>query len=127
MQPRKIVILTLRMIVAGVFLQTLFFKFTGAAESIFIFETVGLEPAGRYATGFAELIASVLLLWPSQYRRGAMLSILIIVPAILLHLTVLGIVVHDDGGLLFALACSVLAGSATLLILGRKTEQGGIS
>jgi len=52
-------------IVAAVILgQTLFFKFTGADESIYIFTKVGLEPWGRYGSGVAELIAVGLLLTP---------------------------------------------------------------
>ena len=50
-------------IVAAVILgQTLFFKFTGAEESIYIFTKVGLEPWGRYGSGATELVATILLL-----------------------------------------------------------------
>ena len=38
----------LRLVIAAILLQTLFFKFTGAPESKFIFETVGGEPLLRY-------------------------------------------------------------------------------
>ncbi len=33
----------LKVIVAAILLQTLYFKFTGAPESIYIFETVGMD------------------------------------------------------------------------------------
>lgn len=49
----------LRVLAAGILLQTLFFKFTGHPESIYIFETVGLEPFGRYASGITELFAAI--------------------------------------------------------------------
>ena len=55
----------LRGTAAAILLQTLFFKFTGARESVYIFSTLGLEPWGRIGSGVAELIASVLLLIPS--------------------------------------------------------------
>jgi len=37
----------LRLIAAVILLQTLFFKFSGARESVYIFSTLGLEPWGR--------------------------------------------------------------------------------
>lgn len=123
MLSHKIVIRILLSVVAGIFLPILFFKFTGAEESIFIFQTVGLEAAGRYATGFSVWVAFVLLLCPSQYSGRAVISILITVPAFILLLTVPEVVLNDDGGLLFPLTCSVLTGSAAFLILGHKFQK----
>jgi uncharacterized membrane protein YphA (DoxX/SURF4 family) len=115
----KIAILTwcLRLVVAGILLQTLFFKFTGAEESIYIFSTLGLEPWGRYASGVAELIASVLLLLPGTTALGALLALGVISGAIVSHLTTLGIEVQGDGGLLFALALIVFVCSLAILAL----------
>ena len=101
-------------------LQTLFFKFTGAPESIYIFEQVGMEPFGRYASGIAELIASILLLIPRTTWLGATLALGVMAGAIMSHLTVLGIEVQGDGGTLFALAIVVFVSSAVLLFLDRK-------
>ena len=95
--------------------QTLYFKFTAAPESVYIFETVGLEPAGRYLSGVFELIAAVLLLIPGIFWLGAALSIGIISGALFFHLTLLGIEVKDDGGLLFVLALVVFFSSAIIL------------
>jgi hypothetical protein len=60
-----------RIIAAVILLQTLFFKFTGAPESVYIFTKVGLEPWGRYGSGVAELIAAILLLPPRLAWAGA--------------------------------------------------------
>lgn len=109
----------LRLVAAFIMLQTLFFKFTGAPESIYIFETVGLEPFGRYASGVAELFASVLLLIPRTTWLGALLALGVMTGAILSHLTVLGIVVQDDGGTLFIMALLVAISSAILLWANR--------
>jgi hypothetical protein len=106
----------LQLIVAGILLQTLFFKFTGAAESVYIFETLGAEPYGRIGSGMVELVASVLILVPSTVALGALLSAGVMSGAILSHLTVLGIEIMGDGGLLFALAIIVLACSAAVLL-----------
>jgi hypothetical protein len=40
--------------------------------------------------------------------------------AILSHVAVLGIVVQDDGGLLFALACVVLVASSLIVFLEKQ-------
>jgi len=114
---RNVVDWTCRLVAAGILLQTLFFKFTAAPESVWIFSRLGLEPWGRIGSGVAELIASVLLLVPGTTALGALLSLGVISGAIASHLTVLGIVVLDDGGELFALALVVFACSATVLAL----------
>lgn len=107
-------------VVAVILLQTLFFKFTGAAESVYIFSTLGVEPWGRIATGLAELIASVLLLIPRTASLGAVLAMGIVSGAILSHLTVLGIVVQDDGGGLFMMALVVFVSSAIVAFIRRR-------
>src|SRR2546428_2731414 len=92
-----------RIVAAVILAQTLFFKFTGAEESVYIFSKIGLEPWGRYGSGMAELIAAVLLLTPRLAWAGALLALGVISGALAGHLTVLGIVVKDDRGLLFGL------------------------
>jgi len=111
----KAVLWLMRLTVAGILLQTLFFKFTGASESVFIFETLGAEPSGRIGSGIAELIAAGLILTPSTVALGALLSLGVISGAILSHLTILGIEIMGDGGLLFALALIVFVCSAGIL------------
>lgn len=110
----------LRAIVAVILVQTLYFKFSGAPESVYIFTTMGMEPAGRYGTGVVELVASILLFVPGLAAIGAGLAAGTMAGAIGGHLTKLGIVVQNDGGLLFGLACTVLACSLGLLWMHRK-------
>jgi uncharacterized membrane protein YphA (DoxX/SURF4 family) len=117
---KKAIPLILRLVVAGVFLQTLFFKFTGAAESRFIFESLHAEPWGRIGSGIVELIACILLFVPGKQWLGALLSLGTISGAILGHLFVLGIEVQGDGGLLFGLAVLVFASSLVLLWMDRS-------
>jgi uncharacterized membrane protein YphA (DoxX/SURF4 family) len=118
METKKI-ILILRIIVAGIFFQTLFFKFTGAEESKYIFSTLGVEPWGRILSGCVELIAGVLILLPATQLLGALVGLGVISGAILSHLFVLGVVVQGDGGLLFALACAVFIGCSFIIYLQR--------
>ena len=108
-------------IAAAVFLlQTLYFIFTAAPESVYIFTKVGLEPWGRIGSGVAELIAAILILIPRTTWLGAGLALGVMIGAIFSHLTVLGLVVMDDGGLLFGLALAVAACSSALLFLQRR-------
>ena len=109
----------LQLAVAGILLQTLFFKFTGAEESVYIFTALGAEPWGRIGSGVLELVAAVLLLVPALSPYGAVLTIGLMSGAILSHLTILGIEVRGDGGLLFSLAVGAFAGSLVVLFLRR--------
>jgi uncharacterized membrane protein YphA (DoxX/SURF4 family) len=109
-----------QLVVAVILFQTLFFKFTGAEESKYIFSTLGAEPWGRVGSGVIELIAVILLLIPSTVTIGALLALGTGMGAILSHGTKLGIVVKDDGGLLFALAVTVFVLSAAILIVRRS-------
>lgn len=119
-KPEVIVSWICRVVAAVILLQTLFFKFTGAPESVYIFTKVGLEPWGRIGSGVAELIAAILLIAPQFPWLGAGLALGVMGGAIMSHLTVLGIVVKDDGGLLFALAVIVAICSAVVLFIHRK-------
>jgi putative oxidoreductase len=111
-----------RIVVAIILFQTLFFKFTGAEESKYIFSTLmgENEAIGRIGSGVVELIAVVLLLIPKTAWLGALLAIGTITGAIFSHLTKLGIVVKDDGGTLFILACVVFVLSAAILWIHKK-------
>jgi hypothetical protein len=119
-KTQKIASWIVRLTAAVILLQTLFFKFTGAPESIYIFTKVGMEPWGRYGSGVVELIAAVLLLSRCYCWLGAGLALGVMGGAIMSHLTVLGIVVQNDGGLLFALAITVAVCSAVTLVLHRR-------
>jgi uncharacterized membrane protein YphA (DoxX/SURF4 family) len=116
---QQVVSWALQLVAAGILVQTLFFKFTAAPESVYIFSTLGLEPVGRIGSGIAELIASILLLTPWTATLGAVLSLGVMSGAIVSHLTVLGIEVQSDGGLLFALAIIVFVSSAIVLFIRR--------
>ncbi len=116
----KYLSMAVRIIAAIILLQTLYFKFTGAEESIYIFTKVGMEPWGRIGSGIAELIASILLLIPRSIWLGALMSLGVISGAIFFHLTILGIEVQGDGGYLFILALVVFICSAIALWIHRR-------
>lgn len=116
----------LQVVAAAILAQTLFFKFTAAEESVYIFKTLGMEPWGRIGSGVAELIACVLLLVPRTAVFGAVLAVGVISGAIVSHLTRLGIVVKNDGGLLFGLALVVFGAGIGILAI-RRSELFGLA
>src|SRR5437667_11822090 len=110
----------LRITAAIILLQTLFFKFTAASESVYIFTKVGAEPWGRIGSGVIELIAAILILTPRFTWLGSLLAMGVMAGAVVSHLTVLGIEVQGDKGLLFALALIVFVCSTANLLLHRS-------
>src|SRR5258707_6705814 len=64
-----------RIVAAIILLQTLFFKFTAAPESVYIFTKVGAEPWGRIGSGEVDLIAAVFLLTPRLAWADAVLGL----------------------------------------------------
>lgn len=112
----KILDWLLRLTASIILLQTLYFKFSGAEESIYIFSTLGIEPWGRIGAGITELILSILILIPKTTWIGSIGAIGVMLGAILAHLTLLGVIINNDGGTLFVLAIVVLAVSVINLI-----------
>jgi hypothetical protein len=135
MKVRAILLWALSAYIAAVFVQSLFFKFTGAPESIYIFSTlrdwsgIGLfEPAGRWIIGLSELTASILLFVPRARIFGAALAIGIMTGAIFFHLfSPIGVVILGDGGELFTLACGVWISGWMILFLSRDEIRGWIN
>lgn len=115
-----------RLIAAIIMLQTLYFKFTGAEESVHIFTAVGMEPWGRIGVGVMELIASVLILLPATVWLGAVLAAGLMAGAISMHLLILGIEVDNDGGRLFIYALLVLICSVYAFWKSKEQVPGPI-
>lgn len=109
------------MVAAVILLQTLFFKFTGAEESVYIFTQVHMEPWGRIGVGIMELIAGVLLVIPRTSVFGAIIAIGLMAGAIFMHIFILGIEVMGDHGQLFAYALIVLC-TSTYIFLAEKNQ-----
>jgi uncharacterized membrane protein YphA (DoxX/SURF4 family) len=115
----KILSWVLRITAAVILGQTLFFKFAAAPESVYIFTKVGAEPWGRIGSGIVALVSALLLLTPRFTWLGSVIALGVMAGAIFSHLTVLGIEVQGDKGLLFALAIIVFVASAFNLVLHR--------
>ncbi|HEU5220156.1 MAG TPA: DoxX family protein [Gemmatimonadales bacterium] len=109
-----------RLLAAGILAQTLYFKFTGAPESVYIFSRLGVEPWGRIGTGVLELVSVILLLSPRTPALGSVLACGLMAGAIMAHLTMLGISVQGDNGLLFKLALTTLLAALVVLVINRR-------
>lgn len=118
--PLNILIWVLRLTAVVIMLQTLYFKFTAAPESVYIFSTLGMEPLGRISVGCMELIAAILIVIPRTTGLGALMGAGVMSGALFFHLTKLGIVVQNDGGQLFILALIVFVSCVILALLFRK-------
>jgi uncharacterized membrane protein YphA (DoxX/SURF4 family) len=119
---KKVLSLVFRVAAAVILLQTLFFKFTGAPESVELFTKLGVEPWGRIGTGVIELFTGILLLIPSTAFLGSFIGLGVMSGAIASHLLVLGIASAGDGGTLFALAIVVFVTCLITAIL--NIDQG---
>ncbi len=114
--------IVLKLIAVVIMLQTLFFKFSGAQQSIDLFTTIAGENEAylRVGTGVLELIASFLLFAPKKTWLGALLIIGLMGGALLSHFSILGIAHNNDGGMLFTGAAITFLAGVILLILYKK-------
>lgn len=126
MKASIILLWVARLVAALIMLQTLFFKFSGSAESVYIFTQVGMEPWGRLGSGVAELIASLLILYPRTSLYGAVIGAGVMGGALLSHLTILGLEIMGDGGQLFIYACLVMISCLYLIYQNRHVWLGWI-
>ncbi|MDF1869826.1 MAG: DoxX family protein [Phycisphaerales bacterium] len=131
-KPLLITSWILQVIVAFILGQTLFFKLTGAPETVALFEVLGAEPMGRIATAIAELVCVVLLLVPKTSVLGAIGSVGVISGAIMAHLTKLGVSIDPvalgnenlaplEGPSLFIMAVIVFISSLVIITI-RRTQ-----
>jgi len=120
MSIKNIISWVLRIVAAVILLQTLYFKFTAAPESVELFTKLGVEPWGRIGTGIIELFAGILLLIPATGFIGSLLAAGLMSGAILSHLTIIGIESKGDGGQLFMLAILVFICSVITAILHKQ-------
>lgn len=117
---QKVLYWASRLLAAIIMLQTLFYKFSGSPESIYIFNRVGMEPWGRFAVGGAELLAAILLILSRTVWMGAVLTFGLMSGAIVMHIAILGIEVQNDGGLLFAYAMVCWVCSIYLMLVHKQ-------
>src|SRR6266567_3416631 len=118
---QRVVCLVCCLIAAGIMIETLFFKFTAAPESVYIFKRMGTEPWMRWVQGLWELTASIGLLLPRLTWAGGILTTGAMLAAILSHMSWLGYSILGDHGLLFGMAVVTFISGFTVLIIHRHS------
>ena len=118
----------LRLIVAIILLQSLYFKFSAHPEAVHIFTTLGVEPWGRIILGCFELIVGVALLLPKTKIIALFGSVGLMIGALGVHLfTPLGIVVkwqgNSDNGQLFMMAVIAFVLSILSIIIYSASKE----
>jgi len=117
---KKLFPLLLRFVVAIILIYSVHCKLTAHPNSVYIFTKVGLEPYGRISIGIIELISGILLFIPKTTWISATLLLGIIGSAIMIHLTILGIEINNDGGMLFMIAIVTFVLSSIILWTKRR-------
>lgn len=117
----KIISWILAILAAIIMLQTLYFKFSGASESVQLFTQIGMEPWGRIGVGLGELMASILVLIPATRFWAALLGAGLMAGAIFFHVTIIGIVDESGSPLLFIYALTTMISCAILLVIHRNS------
>ena len=111
----------LQILVACVLGASAVAKLAGNAESIMIFENLGMEPGGRYLIAILELAAALLLLIPFSVNWGAILAWGVMSGALIAHLTKLGL-----AGTMLPMTLAAAfnwCGSAAILFLRRDQTE----
>jgi hypothetical protein len=121
---QKVFIWLCSLVAAGIMIETLFFKFTAAPESVYIFKRMGTEPWMRWVQGLWELLASIGLLAPGLRWAGGILTTSAMLAAILSHMTWLGYSIQGDHGLLFCMALVTFSCGVTVMWLYRHHIPG---
>ena len=103
----------IRLLVAIILFQSLYFKFGSHEQAIHIFTTLDVEPWGRFLLGGIELVLAIGILLPITKSIANTLIGLLMIGAVGAHLfTPLGIVVRwdgqNDGGQLFIMGVIVI-------------------
>ncbi len=116
-----------RVVASAIFAYTAYMKFTAAPAAVYIFQRIGMEPAGRYAVGALEVITIVLMLIPKSAWRGAILGALMMFGAICMHLTIGEFNINGDSGLMFGAAIVVLACCVSILVMHKADLETELS
>ena len=121
MKKENIISWILQLCIVIAFAPSAYLKLTGAPESIATFDTLGMEPAGRYIIGFLEAAACLLLLTPNSVAYGSILTFYIMLGAILAHLTKLGF------GESYSFICLALLVASAVITCIRKMQIKSIA
>ncbi len=109
-----------QIIAAGILAMAAWGKITGAEMSVFVFTSLGMEPTGRIIIGMIEGLAALMLITANIPHLGAILGFAVMIGAVFAHISVLGIDVQGDGGMMVMMLGAVIVSTGTVMYLHRK-------
>lgn len=118
----KLIDIGTRLIASGILAYSVFMKLTAAPAVVHIFQRIDMEPWGRFSVGGLELIAIILLLISKTAWRGAILGMVLMLGAIVVHIITNEFDVQGDGGLMFASAIVVFFSCISILVYQADME-----
>lgn len=110
----------LTVIITIIVLQSVYFKFTGGAEMVYVFRALNVEPFGRYLSALMEFAACMLLYFQKTRLLGATLTMFLMLLAMLAHFCFLGLEVLGDAAIMFMLALMTFSLSSILIYRYRE-------
>jgi hypothetical protein len=116
----KIISWIFQIIAAAILALAAYGKFTGEEFGTIVFERIKMGAAGKNLIGVIESLAVFLLLTPNLPHYGAILGFGTMLGALLAHLTVLGIVVNNDGGKAVMMLLTVILSCSVVMYIRRK-------
>lgn len=96
-----------------------FGKFSGADGSIYVFSELGI-PETRLVIALLEAVAAALLVFNYLEVIGALLGFAVMLGAFIAHMSILGMIVGEDGGRTFAMLLVVLVSTSLVMWLKRE-------
>jgi putative oxidoreductase len=109
----------LRLIPAVIVGRAAWMKFESHPDVSMMFDSLGMEPGGRFLIGVIEALCVVLLLSPRISAWGGLLCLGVMTGAIIAHTTVIGF----DGTLAQLFAMALLSGGCSVAIIYRLRSQ----
>ncbi|HNE49599.1 MAG TPA: hypothetical protein PKM51_01690 [Chitinophagales bacterium] len=100
----KLLDLATRFIAIGILGYSAFLKLSSAPAAVHIFERINMEATGRYCVAGLELLTIALLLFHKTAWRGAILGMVLMFSAIIVHILTNEFEVLGDKGLMFGSA-----------------------
>ena len=124
MQAQIIVNLALKLFPVILFFSSGFSHLISEEDSIYLFQQLDAEPAGRYVIGTLEVIAGFLMIMPGRSLEAGILGGILALGMVVIHLILLGTELNGDGNYRFALAIILLVSCWGIVFVHRKQIAG---
>ena len=118
-KQKKIICYSFQLIAGLILAKASYDKFSGQEMTLIIFKSLSIEKT-RLVIATVEGLASFLLISNHLPHYGAILGLGTMLGAFIAHISVLGIEVNNDGGMMVMLMVVVIISTITVMYLRRK-------